>query len=66
MSQGVSRVTTTFEKNIFVPNEMCKAIVSIDNSQCNLSIQNVRLALEQELVLTTGGHTFRHTYTLTN
>lgn len=64
MSQGVSRVTTTFEKNVFEPHETCKAIVSIDNSQCNLQIQNVRLCLEQELVLTTGGHTFRHTYTL--
>lgn len=31
-SQGVSRVITTFEKNVFEPHELCKAIVNIDNS----------------------------------
>jgi hypothetical protein len=31
-----------------------------------LNINDVHFALEQELVLTTGSHTFRHTYTLTN
>jgi hypothetical protein len=46
MSQGVSRVSTTFEKNTFEPHEICKAVVNIDNSQCNLQIQNVRFALE--------------------
>jgi hypothetical protein len=46
MSQGFSRVTTTFEKNIFEPHENCKALVNVDNSQCNLQIQGIRLALE--------------------
>lgn len=45
-SQGVSSVNTTFDKNVFEPHELCKAVVNIDNSQCNLEITNVRLALE--------------------
>lgn len=64
MSQGVSSVTTMFDKNTFEPHETCRANVTIDNSNCNLQVQHLRFALEQELELTTGTHTFRHTYTL--
>ena len=64
MNQGVSRVTTEFEKNVFEPRETCKAKVSIDNSACNLQMTGVRFALEQELVLRTEHHTFRHVFTL--
>jgi hypothetical protein len=59
MDQGPSSVNVTFEKNVFEPSEICKAIVNIDNSQCNLNINNVRLAIEQELklkVTPAGGH----------
>jgi hypothetical protein len=38
MSQGESRISTNFEKNVFEPHEICKAFVNIDNSQCNLNL----------------------------
>lgn len=62
IDQGPSSVNVTFEKNVFEPSEICKAVVNVDNSQCNLNINNVRLAIEQELKLKTspGGGVFSH------
>jgi len=51
VDQGPSAVSVNFEKNIFEPHEVCKANVSVDNSQCNLNVNHVRLAIEQELTL---------------
>ena len=72
MDQGPSSINVTFEKNVFEPTEVCRAIVNVDNSQCNLNINNVRLAIEQELKLKTsasggfGTHSTNQTFTLAN
>lgn len=67
VDQGPSRIGVNFDKNVFEPHEICKAFVNIDNSQCNLNMQHVRLAIEQELTLRgSGNHTFRNTFTLAN
>ena len=46
VNQGRSRITTNFEKNIFQPDESCKAFLTIDNSGCNLNMEHVILSLE--------------------
>lgn len=46
VGQGHSEIGVTFEKNVFEPHELCKAYVKMDNSQCNLAMNNVRLAIE--------------------
>lgn len=53
MDQGPSTVEVEFAKNVFEPTDVCKATVNVNNSQCNLNINHVRLAIEQELRLTT-------------
>jgi hypothetical protein len=72
MDQGPSTVDVNFEKNVFEPTEVCKAIVNVNNSRCNLNINHVRLAIEQELRLTTspgggfGSHSMNDTYVLSS
>jgi hypothetical protein len=72
VDQGPSKISVQFEKNVFEPTEVCKAIVNIDNSGCNLAMNGVRLAMEQELTLTSdsaifgGSHRFHKVYTLAN
>lgn len=69
MDQGPSTVNVNFEKNVFEPTDVCKATVNVNNSQCNLNINHVRLAIEQDLRLTTspgGGHSNNETFVLQN
>jgi len=46
MNQGTSKIEVTFERNTFEPHEHCKADVHLDNTRCNVALQNVRLAVE--------------------
>lgn len=48
-AQGTSSMKAKFNKNIFSPQEEAEANVEIDNSQCNLAIKGVKLAIRQEL-----------------
>lgn len=67
VNQGRSAIKVNFDKNVFDPTEVCKAFVNVDNSQCNIGMRAVRLALEQELTLTSNdNHRFTHTFTLAN
>ena len=66
VDQGPSKLVVSFEKNVFEPTEVCKAYVNIDNKGCNLNMQHVRLAIEQELTLQGSGHRFHNMYTLAN
>lgn len=63
--QGSCKVDVKFERNTFFPNEICRAQADVDNTQCNLGVHDVRLAVEQDLEIDAGGHRFRETYTLT-
>lgn len=65
LDQGVSRMWGQFEKNIYEPSENVKADAILDNKDCRIAITNVRLAVEEELVLNCGGHTYRELITLT-
>lgn len=55
-----------FDKNVFAPNERCVAETMIDNDHCNLAINSVRLAVEQDLEIECGNHRFRQTFNLTD
>ena len=45
-AQGSTSLKVKFNKNIFTPQEEAEAIVEIDNSQCNLAINGVKLAIQ--------------------
>ena len=50
---------TIFDKNTYLPNEMCRAKIVLDNSQRNVALESVRLAVEQELEFHANGHVHR-------
>ena len=58
VDQGRSRIDVEFEKNVFEPHEVCKADVHLHNQNCNAPLTNVRLAVEQQLTIRAGHHTF--------
>jgi hypothetical protein len=58
MNQGISRMMGQFEKNIYEPNEIVRADAIIDNKDCQIAVTGVRLAIEQEIKLVCGGHTY--------
>ena len=47
ISQGVSSLKTSFEKNIYIPTETAKAILTVDNSKCSVGIKEITFAIEQ-------------------
>ena len=53
-----------FEKNVFEPHELCRAMITLDNSKCNLEMTGVRLAIEQEITIRSHRETHHHRYTL--
>ncbi len=65
-NQGTSRIEVEFEKNVFEPSEVCRAFVRLDNSHCNVRLENVRLAVEQQLNIRADGRTFNRLFTLTD
>ena len=40
-------MSSVFDKNIFLPNEVIKGFVAVDNSQCTTNCTRVEFALEQ-------------------
>ena len=64
MSQGVSKLECTFDKNTFTPVESCGATVQIDNSSCNVALTGIRIAVEQEIRMSAGGHHYHENITL--
>jgi hypothetical protein len=64
IDQGFSEITGRFEKNLYCPNEHVKADAIINNSGCQLNMSGIRLAIEQEVTIRCGGHSFKEMYTL--
>ena len=54
----------TFDKNSFFPNEVAKAKVTVDNSQCSLPLTDVRMQVEQEITMQCDGGYFRDVFVL--
>jgi sporulation-control protein spo0M len=49
VSQGISKLKTETERNVYFPNEVVRTIVSIDNSACNVDVKAIRFSLMQRL-----------------
>jgi hypothetical protein len=45
--KGTSTLSSVFDKNIFLPNEVIKGFVAVDNSRCTINCTRVEFALEQ-------------------
>lgn len=58
--QGTSTMWSMFEKNQFVPTEMCRGKVHVDNSNCQIAANRVSFYIEQRLRVEAGHHS--HTY----
>lgn len=52
---------TEFEKNIYCPNEVAKAIVKIDNTECKVDCSNIVFAVEQRISVNIDHHASTHT-----
>eukprot|EP00349_Pseudokeronopsis_sp_Brazil_P004915 CAMPEP_0202958506 /NCGR_PEP_ID=MMETSP1396-20130829/2835_1 /ASSEMBLY_ACC=CAM_ASM_000872 /TAXON_ID= /ORGANISM="Pseudokeronopsis sp., Strain Brazil" /LENGTH=110 /DNA_ID=CAMNT_0049676619 /DNA_START=555 /DNA_END=888 /DNA_ORIENTATION=+ len=64
--QGNSKIVVEFEKNTFEPHDKCHAKVQLKNNDCNIALSNVRLAVEQDICIQAGHHTYRQTFNLTD
>lgn len=64
IDQGTSQMWSTFEKNIFTPQETARALIHVDNSKCTLNCSQVKFFIEQRMTLRGRGWG-NHTYTFT-
>ncbi len=46
IDQGASSMWSTFDKNIYTPQETAKALVHVDNSACKLPVTHVKFFVE--------------------
>lgn len=46
ISQGTSKLTTEFEKNVYTPLECAKAKIKVDNAQCQIDCTEVKFMVE--------------------
>ena len=61
MDQGTSKMWSEFEKNIFLPNEIVRGFVHVDNEHCAIACKEVKFAIEQRMQFDIHGH--HHTIT---
>jgi len=50
-NKGQAVLTTQFEKDAYTPNEICRAMADINNSECGAEINNINIRLEQHIEL---------------
>lgn len=65
IDQGVSSMWSTFEKNIYTPQETARAMIHVDNSRCQLPVTRCRFFIEQRMTIR-GVGPFAHTHSFTN
>lgn len=58
IDKGTSKMSSVFEKNIFMPNELVKGFVRVDNSNCTIDCSNVHFAIEQKFKIDAGHHEY--------
>ena len=66
VNQGPSKLEVKFDKNTYEPHEICKCQSIIDNSRCEVALQDIRSAIEQEITIDCKGYKFRDVITLTD
>ena len=50
-NKGQAKITAQFEKDNYTPEEICRAMCDVDNSQCGQPIRNIGISLEQHVDL---------------
>ena len=63
-SKGHASLTCQFEKEAYVPGEVCRALADINNSECSIECKGLVLKLEQKVELRGDGHEFKEDKTL--
>lgn len=46
IDQGTSIMWANYEKNIYTPQEVAKAMIHVDNSKCTLAVTRVKFFVE--------------------
>jgi hypothetical protein len=46
IDQGTSTMWANYEKNIYTPQEVAKAMIHVDNSKCTLAVTRVKFFVE--------------------
>ena len=59
-SQGHSEMKTVFEKNNFMPHEVARATVNVDNSDCKLDCNQVKMDIILEIKMNVEGRHFHY------
>ncbi|CAI2371244.1 unnamed protein product [Moneuplotes crassus] len=62
-NNGPVKCRFRFPKNSYAINEVVTVQCSIDNSQCNMPIQNIRIKIKQYVNLRSDWHTLNRSYT---
>lgn len=50
-NKGTAKITTQFEKDAYTPDEVCRAMCDVDNSQCTKEINDISIRLMQHVEL---------------
>ncbi|CAI2367408.1 unnamed protein product [Moneuplotes crassus] len=61
-SKGICKLECCFERNVYHSQETAKAIVNVDNSDCDADVDNVVMNLKQTVTLRTDHHTYQRTF----
>jgi len=64
IDQGISAMWSAFEKNIYTPQEIAKAMIHVDNSRCQLAVTRCKFFIEQRMTIRSRG-IFNHVYNTT-
>ena len=46
IDQGVSSMWAAFEKNIYTPQEVAKAVIHVDNEKCRLPVKHIKFFIQ--------------------
>ncbi len=65
IDQGTSSMWSTFEKNIYTPQETARAMIHVDNSRCTLAVTRCKFFVEQRLNIR-GVGPFAHNHSVTS
>ena len=66
IDQGTSTMSSVFEKNQYLPTEVAKGFVRINNEHCQLNAHRVSFYVEQRLTVHIGHHSHTHVARLVN
>ena len=60
IDQGTSTMSSVFEKNVFLPTDVARGHIKINNEHCQLNAHRVSFYVEQVLTVRAGHHSHTH------